>query len=253
MPGSNNLLSVLLSASLFLVTPLLTHAQQPARDTLPPPKVQQLSEISIIQQKALVERKTDRLIYNVTSSVGAAGANGLEVMARVPGLRVTDNLIAIAGKGAVKVMVNGRIIPLAGEDLQRYLKSMSAGEIARVEVITNPSAAYDADGNAGLINIVTRRDRNQGFNGEIQAGGKLSDYGFKKLYGVSNYGTMSAGGNFSYNTPNGRCTVTSTMNMAASSKASASTCNIQTGSGPRQTPAIIRSAISTWCWVQTTR
>nr|WP_295864771.1 outer membrane beta-barrel protein [uncultured Chitinophaga sp.] len=200
MLRSNNLLPVLLLAHLFLITPLLAHAQQPAGDTLPPPKVRQLSEISIIQQKALVERKTDRLIYNVTSSVGAAGANGLEVMARVPGLRVTDNLIAIAGKGAVKVMINGRIIPLAGEDLQRYLKSMSAGEIARVEVITNPSAAYDADGNAGLINIVTRRDRNQGFSGEIQASGKLSDYGFKKLYGVSNYGTMSAGGNFSYNT-----------------------------------------------------
>lgn len=194
------LLPVLLLADLFLITPVLARAQQPAKDTVPPPKVRQLSEISVVQQKALVERKTDRTIYNVTSSVSAAGANGLEVMARVPGLRVTDNLIAIAGRGAVKVMVNGRIIPLAGEDLQRYLKSMSAGEIARVEVISNPSAAYDADGNAGLINIVTRRDRNQGFSGEIQASGKLSDYGFKPLYGVSNYGTVAAGGNFSYNT-----------------------------------------------------
>ncbi len=194
----------LLSFSHFIVPCLLmtgtARAQQPRPDSVPPPAVRQLSEISVVQQKALVERKADRIIYNVSSSVSAAGANGLEVLGRVPGLRVTDNMIGLAGRGAMKVMVNGRMVPLTGEDLQRYLKSMSAGEIARVEVITNPSAAYDADGNAGLINIVTRRDRNQGFSGEVQAGLKRADYGGKPLYGVSNYGTVTAGGNFSYNT-----------------------------------------------------
>lgn len=152
----------------------------------------QLGVVEVVQQKPLIERKTDRVVFNVGQSITAIGSNGLEAISKAPGVKVADNSISLVGKGAVQVMVNDRLLQLSGEDLTRYLQSLSANDIGSIEVMTNPPARYDAAGNAGLINIVLKRNRKQGYNGTIQGGYKQADY----------YGTGELGGNMNYNAGN---------------------------------------------------
>jgi hypothetical protein len=151
----------------------------------------QLGQVEIVQQKPLIERKVDRVVFNVAQSITAIGNNGLEAIGKAPGVKVGENSISLVGKGVVQVMINDRLLQISGEDLMRYLQSLSANDIASIEVMANPPARYDAAGNAGLINIVLKRNRKQGYNGTIQAG-----------YKQANYGAGDMGGNISYNTGN---------------------------------------------------
>ncbi len=147
-----------------------------------------LQEVIVKKKRLLIERKTDRLIYNVESSVSAIGVDGLEALSKVPGVKINDYSISLAGKGVVRVMMNDRLLQLSGNDLLNYLRSLSANDIAKIEIITNPPARYDAEGNAGLINIVTKRDKKQGYSGSVQAG-----------FNQSFYGSATGDGNFNYN------------------------------------------------------
>lgn len=129
-------------------------------------KAEKLQEVVIEKKKPFIERKLDKLVVNVENSIASAGSTILEVLQRSPSVMVNeDSGINLKGKSGVVIMIDGKPSPLSGADLITYLKSISASNIQTIEIISNPSARYDAAGNAGIINIKFKKDKNQGFNG----------------------------------------------------------------------------------------
>lgn len=157
-----------------------------------------LKEVTVTGSKPVIERKADRIIYNVSNSVSAAGSNGLEALGKAPGIMINDNNISLAGRGSVSIMINNQMIHLSGEALTRYLKSLSASQISKIEIITHPSARYDAEGNAGLINIITKHADKPGFSGDIEGSALRFLFTNPPFYGVKNYGYVNGGANLNY-------------------------------------------------------
>lgn len=129
-----------------------------------------LKEVNIAANKPFVEFKTDRTTYNIENSVAAVSGSSLDVLKSLPGLEVNNRSITIIGRGTVNVLYNGRLLKLSGIDLINFVQSLPANNIAAIEIIPNPPAKYDAAGQAGLINIRTRKNIQDGFNGTINAG-----------------------------------------------------------------------------------
>ena len=143
------------------------------------------------KKKLLLERKADRLIFNVEASVASQGMDGAETLANVPMLKVDDNLgsISIVGKSSVNVMVNGRMLNLSGTNLINYLKTIRSENIAKIEVITTPPAKYEAQGNSGLINIILKKNPNLGWSGSVNTGLNQRTYTGGNSTGSLNYQT----------------------------------------------------------------
>jgi len=116
-----------------------------------------LGEVVIQTKKKTVEQKTDRLVYNLENNVTTVGGDALSAINTAPGVVVQNNTITILGKGTSRVMIDGRMIELAGEELNNFLKSISASDIKNIEIISNPPAKYDAEGTGGLINIIMKK------------------------------------------------------------------------------------------------
>ncbi len=128
----------------------------------------QLSEVLVTAKKAVIEVHADMMVFNVSASPNTAGNNGLELLGKAPGVIIDpDNNIILQGKNGVQVFINGRPSRLSGSDLASMLQSMRADNIESIELITNPSAKYEAEGNAGIINIKLKRNVNLGFNGNL--------------------------------------------------------------------------------------
>ncbi|TWF40499.1 outer membrane receptor protein involved in Fe transport [Chitinophaga polysaccharea] len=159
----------------------------------------QLGEVAVSAAKPAISDQADKLVYNISSNVTATGADILATIGKIPGVRVNDNEISLAGKGAVKVMVNGRLLQLSGLDLMRYLKSLSANQVTKIELLKNPGANYEADGNAGLINISTKQSKQQGYSGNIQANAKRWFHSPAEAFGTSNYEALNASAVLNYN------------------------------------------------------
>lgn len=131
-------------------------------------KEKQLEGVTLTARKKLIERKADRLVFNVVNSVASQGMDGAEAMATTPLIKVDDNSgISIAGKSGVAIMINERILNLSGSELVTYLKSLRSENIEKIEVITTPPAKYEAQGNSGLINIVLKKNQNLGWSGSL--------------------------------------------------------------------------------------
>lgn len=124
-----------------------------------------IQEVVISGKKKLIERKVDRLVFNIENSVGSSGLNGIEALSMVPLINVQDeNTIQIVGKGEVSLMIDGKFLPLQGEDVINYIKSLRSDNISKIEIITSPSSKYDAQGNAGIINIILKRNTTEGWS-----------------------------------------------------------------------------------------
>lgn len=142
-----------------------------------------LNEVAIIAQKPFMEQKLDRTVFNIENSVLATGNSALDVLRKLPGVTVDNNdNISVRGKQGVMFMMDGRRSYMGGSDMANYLRGIDASQIEKIEVITNPSAKYEASGNA-IINIVLKRNRNLGYNQQLNAS---YDQGF---YGGGNVGT----------------------------------------------------------------
>lgn len=127
-----------------------------------------LGEVTVESRKPFIERKLDRMIVNVENSIVGAGSTVLDVLERSPGVTVNqETSINLKGKSGLVVMIDGKPSPLSGADLITYLKGIPSANIERIEIITNPSAKYDAAGNAGIIDIRFKRDKRQGYNGSL--------------------------------------------------------------------------------------
>lgn len=153
------------------------------------PEAGNLTEVVITNTKKTFERKTDRIIFNVSKDITTNGDNALDIVKKSPGvlLRQSDNTISLVGKGAVSVMINDKLLQLSGEDLIAYLQAIPADNIERVEIITAPPAKYDASGNSGLINIVLKRQNKNGIQGNIRTGYEQASYGKGIIGGDINY------------------------------------------------------------------
>lgn len=123
-----------------------------------------LGAVVVNAHKPLVEQKLDRLVFNVENAVVASGGDALDALRITPGVQLRDDGLSLIGKGDMRVMVDGRILPLQGESLIDFLQSIPADDIERIEVITNPPAQYEAAGNGGLINIVYKKGRRDHWN-----------------------------------------------------------------------------------------
>ncbi|XLS29307.1 TonB-dependent receptor domain-containing protein [Flavobacteriaceae bacterium M23B6Z8] len=123
-----------------------------------------LGEVQLVATQKILERKIDRLIFNVQNVPEASGTNALELFEITPRLRVQNNQVKMTGKNSMQVMINGRLLPLKDGDLTAYLTTLSSENIKRIEVISNPPANYSAEGNSGLVNIITKKNVTDAWN-----------------------------------------------------------------------------------------
>ena len=159
----------------------------------------ELSEVSITAKKTTIKNNVEELTYNVSNSITATGGDVLKAIAEIPGVKTGNDGVSIAGKGKASVMLDGRIIQLSGTDLIRYLQSISSNQISKIELIKNPSANYDAEGNAGIINIITKRSGKKGFLGNVQLSSLRWLHHPAVVYGTSNYWMINGSANINYN------------------------------------------------------
>ncbi|MEO6356962.1 MAG: TonB-dependent receptor [Ferruginibacter sp.] len=128
-----------------------------------------LNEVIVKAKKPLFEQQVDRLVVNVQSSITSSGNSILEVLQKSPGVVVNrqNNTIAMSGKDGVKIMINGKVMQLPIDVVVQMLDGMSAANVEKVELITLPPAKYDAEGNAGIINIIMKGAVDFGTNGSF--------------------------------------------------------------------------------------
>ncbi len=123
--------------------------------------MKQLSDVVVIGRKPFLEQRVDKLVVNVQNSVLAAGATASEILRHVPGIRVLNDRVTMTGKNKLVIMVNGRLSPY--QDMNAFLRATPANSIERIEVISNPSAKFDAEGDA-IINVVLKHKQTAGTN-----------------------------------------------------------------------------------------
>lgn len=161
----------------FSIDPLHTAVQFPKMTLSSSSK--NLQGVTVSAQKPFIERKEGTTILNVESSVAAAGSTVLDVLRRAPGVQIDkDDNILLKGNGGVTVMLDGKLTYLSGEQLANLLKSLPAETISQIEIMTSPSAKYDAAGNSGIINIKTKKGVATGMNGSVNGSGGFGRYGF---------------------------------------------------------------------------
>src|SRR5450432_3240869 len=126
----------------------------------------ELQSISIVVKKPFIEQKSDRILVNVDASPANAGTSVMDVLEKSPGVSVDkDGNISLKGKQGVTIMIDNRPTYMTGTQLAIYLKSLPSSAIEQLEIMSNPSAKYDAAGNSGIINIKTKKNKAKGFNG----------------------------------------------------------------------------------------
>ena len=129
-----------------------------------------LQEVEVKAKKPLIERQMDKLVMNVSASPLSAGSNGNDILRRAPGVRIDkDGNITVNGK-SVEIYVDGKPSYLSGQQLKAMLDGTDGNTIEKIEIISNPSAKYDASGQGGIINIKTKRNMMKGLNGMLSAG-----------------------------------------------------------------------------------
>ena len=160
-----------------------------------------LKEVTVTSKKLFIERKLDKTVINVDASVTNAGTTAMDILEKSPGVTVDkDGNISLKGKQGVMVMLDGKPSYLSGADLANLLRSMSSANLEQIEIMTNPSAKYDAAGNSGIINIRTKKNKQKGFNGSVNL-----------AYGQGVYGTTNNSLNLNYR--NGKFNLFSTVSV----------------------------------------
>ena len=162
----------------------------------------EMNNVIVTATKPIVEVKADKMILNVEGTINSVGSDALELLRKAPGVMVDkDENLSVNGKNGVQVYIDGRPTPLTGQDLSNYLKSIQSSNIESIEIITNPSAKYEAAGNAGIINIRLKKNKSLGTNGSANAGVNVGTYP-KYNGGITlNHRTRSVNifGNYNYN------------------------------------------------------
>lgn len=128
----------------------------------------ELEEAVVTAKRALVEVKADRMVFNVDGTINSVGSDAIALLRKAPGVTVDNNdNINVLGRSGVIIYIDGKRLPLTGVDLSTYLQSLTADQIDKIDIISNPGAKYEAEGNAGIIDIILKKDENLGANGSI--------------------------------------------------------------------------------------
>lgn len=155
-------------------------------------KSKELNAVTITAIKPFIQKLSDRIVVNVENSIVSSGSSAMDVLERSPGVNVDQNdNISLRGRSGVIIMIDGKPTAMTGTDLGNYLKSLPSAAIQQIDIITNPSAKYDAAGNSGIIDIKMKKDQRLGSNGSFTAG-----------YGQGVYPKANAGVNFNYRNKN---------------------------------------------------
>ncbi len=148
----------------------------------------ELAGVTVAAKKPFIQKLSDRIVVNVENSIVSAGSSAMDVLERSPGVNVDQNdVISLRGRSGVIIFIDGKPATLSGADLANYLKGLPSSAIERIEIITNPSAKYDAAGNSGIIDIRMKKDQRFGVNGTFTAG-----------YGQGVFPKLNAGSTFNY-------------------------------------------------------
>ncbi|RYY10974.1 MAG: TonB-dependent receptor, partial [Cytophagaceae bacterium] len=151
-----------------------------------------LKEVAVAGRKPLYEHLADRTVVNVADSPLSAGATTLDVLGRAPNVTVDgNNTFALRGRQGLLLVLDGKRVPLSGNELADYLRALPAEQVQSIELITNPPASYDAQGGAGVIAINLKKDQRLGANGSLNAS-----------YGRGRYGKFVGGGSLNYRRKN---------------------------------------------------
>jgi outer membrane receptor protein involved in Fe transport len=169
------------------------------------PDTKTLNEVKVTGQKALIEEKIDRTVYNAENDQTARGGDATDVMKRVPMVSVDlDGNVSVRGSQNIKVLINGRPSAMMSASISDALKQIPSDLIKTVEVITSPSAKYDAEGSGGIINIVLKQNTLEGLSLNVNSGvgTRGSDLSLNGGYKVGKFNFSLGGfGRTRYNTP----------------------------------------------------
>lgn len=142
-----------------------------------------LDEVVISSRKKTVERRTDRLVFNLDNTISSVGGDALDALRITPGVLIQNNTITMVGRGSPRVMIDGRLIELTGEPLVSYIQSIPAANISKIEIITTPPARYESLGNSGLINIQLKKAKSN--SQSITLGSHYLHRSYDDEYGAS--------------------------------------------------------------------
>lgn len=123
--------------------------------------------VSSTIRKKMIERKSDRIIFNVENSIYITGGDVTDAIKAAPGIRFINDQISIIGKSGVVIFIDNRPLNLTGEDLIAYLRAIRADDVKNIEIISNPPAQYEAEGNSGIININLKKTGKDKWNGSV--------------------------------------------------------------------------------------
>ncbi|MGS2764726.1 TonB-dependent receptor domain-containing protein [Sinomicrobium sp. M5D2P9] len=139
------------------------------------PDTEALDEVVITGERSTVEFKLDKRVFHVGSDISSTGTGALDVLNNVPSVNVSiEGQISLRGNSGVQILINGKPSVLADEE-SNALGTITADMIESVEVITNPSAKYEAEGTSGIINIILKKEEKKGFNGSVSANTGIPD------------------------------------------------------------------------------
>lgn len=162
---------------------------------------EQLTEVEVTSEKSTIQLGIDRKIFNVEKSIISEGGSASDVLQSIPSISVDiDGNISMRGSGNVVVLIDGKPSGLTGSSRAAILQQIPASSIESIELITNPSAKYDPDGMSGIINVITKKNKLNGFNGSVTVGAGTGDkynaaatisYRNSKVNVYANYGFRS--------------------------------------------------------------
>lgn len=219
-PGILLILSTLFIAAM----PVAVLAQQPVADstgknkhqskadTLVFPRTDSLQHVTVTAAKNNLQVENGRITMNVTNSTLATGSSVFDLLKKMPGISISqDDNISLRGTEGVNVLMDGKMNYLSGKQLSDFLKGLNSDNVAKIELITAPTAEFDAAGNAGFINIVTRRRTIRGYGIDLRSTvTRGSTWMFNENISASiNTKQLSLYGSFDYNTPNRKVKSTS--------------------------------------------